>query len=213
MQYFFNSFQRFFSSAFFPVTTAGFTCLILSACGNKDGNCTEETSNTLRPGITTAIPWQNGQTFKFKTNESDEFSVNVTKIYKTPAADNNCEEYLEIKLTDPKNTYPFVASVQRGLATDSMIQITVSPRRKNGTGTTVQFYLTQNQQLAGFNTGSYQATNLFSVVIDGKTYQDVLKLDYISPPDDDGILQFFYNKTFGIIQLRTKKGLIVTRIE
>jgi hypothetical protein len=164
----------------------------------------------LRTGVVAAIPWQQGQTVKYKTNEGDTFSVTATRTYKEADADNNCEEYLEIVLKDPKNTYPFVESVQRGVSVDSMIQIVVSPRRKNGLGSIVQFYVTKDQKLAGFNTGVYATTALATATINGKQYTDVLKLDYNTPATNESISQFFYNKTFGILQCRTKGGFVIT---
>jgi hypothetical protein len=179
--------------------------------GCKD-KCSEEERKRILEGITTAIPYQDGQTIRYKTNTSDSFNVSVKRIYEEGTPENNCEEYLEVKLTDPlKPAYFFAETVVRGLSVDSMIQISVSPTRENGKGTTVQFYLTKDKKLAGFNRSEYQATFLNTATIDGKTYNNVLKLDYNAPPQPESILQFFYNQTEGIIQVRTKSGLVVTK--
>ena len=67
-------------------------------------------------------------------------------------------------------------------------------------------------QEAMFKNSLYQANNLSSVVVDGKTYQNVLKLDYNAPDDPSSIAQVLYNQEYGIIQCRSKDGFLVTKI-
>lgn len=193
---------------FFIVITA----LNASCDGDK---CRSE--SPLREGISESIPYKNGTTVKFETNEGETFSVTVARKEEILKNDlKNCEEYLEILLSDPKSTYPFMESIQRGLSVDSMFQMSVSPRRRNGTGTIVQFALNNRQELIGLNhavsNGLYQATRLPTLQIGTKTYKDVLKLDYTAPLNDDSVLQFLYNKEFGVLQVRTKSGYTVTQI-
>jgi len=189
-------------------------CFACIGCSDKN-DCSDREDKSLREGMQESIPYQDGQLLRFKTNEGDTFRVRVSRTFDVfkPQAPIVCEEYLEIYLKDSNNTYPFVESIQRGLATDSMFQMAVSPRRKNGTGTTVQFYLTRNQELAGFVTPVYQAQMLPSLQLDGITYNDVLQLDFNYLNDPDDIAQFLYNKAFGILQCRTKEGFVVTRVE
>lgn len=188
-------------------------CWLLPGC--DPDNCDKRQSKALRDGIEAAIPYQDGQIWRFKTSEGDTFRVRVTRIFEVnrPDAPFVCEEYLEILLKDPTSSYPFVESIQRGLSVDSMIQISVSPRRLNGTGTIVQFYLTPDHQLAGFNNSNYSAQLHPELEIDGKTYQDVLQLDYNFLNDSNDVARFYYNQTYGILQCRTSGGLEVTRLE
>lgn len=189
-------------------------CLLMPGC-DPDGDCDKRQSKALRDGIEDAIPYQDGEIRHFKTTEGDTFTVRVTRIYQVnkPDAPLVCEEYLEVLLKDPNSSYPFVESVQRGLSVDSMIQMVVSPRRLNGTGTIVQFYLTPNRQLAGFDNGNYTAQLHAALEIDGKTYQDVLQLDYTFADDSNDVTRFYYNQTYGILQCRTQGGMEVTRME
>ncbi len=171
----------------------------------------------LRTGIVESIPYQQGKTATFSTNEGETFTVNITRKEETLSNDaQNCNEYLEVVLNDPKGSHAFVESVQRGSTVDSMLQFVVSPRRKSGTASIVQFSINKQQEFIGlsqnFTNGVYQATRLSSVSIGAQVYKDVLKLDYIKPANDDSILQFLYNKTFGILQVRTKSGYTVTRV-
>lgn len=189
-------------------------CLLLPGCDPKD-DCGKRQSKALRDGVEAAIPYQDGEIRRFKTSEGDTFSVRVTRIFDVnkPDAPLVCEEYLEVLLKDPNSSYPFVESVQRGLSIDSMIQMSVSPRRLNGKGTIVQFYLTPGRQLAGFDNGNYTAQHHSTLEIDGKTYQDVLQLDYTFTDDSNDVARFYYNQTYGILQCRTEDGLEVTRLE
>lgn len=190
------------------------TCMLLPGCDPQD-DCDKRQSKALRDGMDAAIPYQDGEIRRFRTSEGDTFSVRVTRIFEVykPDAPFVCEEYLEVLLKDPTSSYPFVESIQRGLSVDSMIQMSVSPRRLNGTGTTVQFYLTPDRQLAGFNNSIYTAKQHSELEIGGKTYQDVLQLDYTSPDDSNDVARFYYNQIYGILQCRTQGGLEVTRLE
>ena len=185
----------------------------LSSCDNKN-SCANREEKNLRLGLQEAIPYADRDLIRFKTNEGDTFKVAVTRKFEIlkPDVPVVCEEYLEIHLKDPNKTYPFVESIQRGLSVDSMIQMSISLRRENGKGTIVQFYVDKNQKIAGFKNSLYQANNLSSVVVDGKTYQNVLKLDYNAPDDPSSIAQVLYNQEYCIIQCRSKDGFLVTKI-
>ena len=195
------------------IVLCSLTCMLLPGCVTDE--CKKRPSKSLRDGMLEAIPYQNDEIRRFKTSEGDTFLVRVTRLHQIniPDAPVVCEEYLEVLLKDPTSSYPFVESIQRGLSVDSMIQLSVSPRRLNGTGTTVQFYLTLDRQLAGFNNTLYAAQNHSELEIDGKTYQDVLQLDYTAPDDSNDVARFYYNQTYGILQCRTQGGMEVTRLE
>lgn len=61
----------------------------------------------------------------------------------------------------------------------------------------------------------YDSTQHASIVIDGKTYEQVLEINY-SPndiPASTDLVQLYYNKAYGIIQYTTLSGVTVTRVD
>lgn len=179
-----------------------------SACRNK---CAADEKALLRDGVVEAIPYEDGQKTRYSTSDGDTIMVQTKRIYWTPSPDQNCEEYLELNMKVPGETYFFVESVQRGLSIDSMLQFSVSPTRENGVGTIVQFTISTEGQLGGLASPYYIWKLHPSLSIGSNSYQDVLEMNY-SFTEGGSVKSFFYNKTEGIIQVSNQNGLVLTKI-
>ncbi len=179
-----------------------------SACRNK---CAADEKALLRDGVVEAIPYEDGQKTRYSTSDGDTIMVQTKRIYWTPSPDQNCEEYLELNMKVPGETYFFVESVQRGLSVDSMLQFSVSPTRENGVGTTVQFTVSTDGQLGGLANSIYTWKLHPSLSIGSNTYPDVLEITY-SFTGAGSVQSFFYNKTEGIIRVSNQNGLVLTKI-
>lgn len=185
--------------------------LVLTACPGND-DCDDRPYEAIPQQVIEAIPYQDGQIVRFKTNEPAEFSVITRRIFEVirPDAPVICNEYHEVSLSRTSDGAKFAEFINWGNGfVDSMMQITVFPVNSSGAGGTVQFTVAQDGTMADFLAGEAVFHN--TIQIDGQTYNNVIERTYPDAPHPDGIARFFYNKDFGIIQIEAKGGLVITR--
>lgn len=185
--------------------------ILLSGCPDSD-DCDDRPYEAIPQQVIDAIPYQDGQITRFKTNEPAEFSVITDRIFEVmqPDAPVICNEYQEVNLIRTDNGAKFAEFINWGNGfVDSMLQVSIFPINANGAGGTVQFTVAQDGTMEDFLAG--EAVFHTTLTIDGQTYNKVIERTYPDATEPGSIARCYYNKDFGIIQVEANSGLIITR--
>ena len=196
---------------FFPCLLLAGT-LLLPCC--EGDPCDDREYQPIDPVLPAHIPYTQGQTVKFKTSTGETFTAAAERVedINRPDAPLICEEYLYVTLKTSGKL--FVEYIQRGeVEKDSILQVSIWTLRTNQGGG-AQIAISDNGAMRciyPFTTSTQHA----SIEIDGKTYEQVLEINYTPNdiPAATDLTRLYYNKTYGIIQYTTYSGVTVTRVD
>lgn len=182
--------------------------------GCEGDPCEDREAQPLNEVIAEHIPYTQGQIVKFKTSDGETFNATAERLREVnrPDAPLICQDYLYVTLKTGGKLY--AEYVERGsVEKDSILQLSIyTLRTSTGGGAQIAISDAGAMTCIFSNTTSTQHA---SIVIDGKTYEQVLEINY-SPndiPASTDLVQLYYNKAYGIIQYTTLSGVTVTRVD
>ena len=185
--------------------TVCFLCFY--ACERDE--CKGREDRSLNTSAVNSIPYLNGQTYNFKSNEGDEISVWVERIEQTLVPDFPliCEGYLELRLKKPDREL-FIDIIMRGSIQSDLVQLSIF-KHGNENGVIAQFQVNED--------GTYTSilphesyTFHDRIEIDSVNYDGVIELRYPDLLEENDVDKVYYNADIGLIKVLSNSGYSIS---